>query len=147
MRLCCLREVSSEDTQGSDLNMYFDKSVTHLFSRMISAMKLGQNDYAICSASINDRDINDILMSELMVATPALVMTLGAKATETMLKSSQRLKDIHGRFYESQLKANSGETKPVKIMPIFSPKLLQTAPNMKKTAWDDMQEAMKFLNL
>ncbi len=30
-------------------------------------------------------------------------------------------------------------------MPLFSPKLLHTAPNMKKTAWKDMQTIMELL--
>lgn len=134
------------DEEGlSDLNTYFDLDVSNLFGRMISAMKLGQNDYAISSIALNDTDINDTVFSEIYSLRPSLVMTLGAKATDSFLKRSERLKDIHGKFFDLKLLAKDEKPLDLKLMPLFSPKLLQTAPNMKKTAWSDMQAAMKFL--
>lgn len=135
------KEVGNE---YQDLGLYFDADVSALFSRMIQAMKLDLDHILVSSIAMNETKFLDELLAELFLVRPKLVITLGATATHELLQSKERLKEIHGQFSKVQLK-NENEEYEVTVMPLFSPKLLQTAPNMKKTAWNDMQKAMEFL--
>lgn len=133
--------ISNEDYL--DIPSCFDEAVSHLFSRMIVAMNLKGNEFTISALEVEKTECLDLLKAEIFYFKPDLVITLGAMATNQLLGSSRRLKDIHGTFTGIELVTESGENLPVEVMPLFSPKLLVTAPNMKKTAWKDMQGAME----
>ena len=130
-----------------EFSLYFDKAVSSLFSRMITAMKLTEKDFALTSLQVKSTIQLEQLHSEILYFQPELIITLGALATTEILMSDERLKDIHGQIINVKFQDENKKTFDFPVMPLFSPKLLQTAPNMKKTAWKDMQKAMEFLNL
>ena len=136
--------LSSENSEYADfdLQFYFNQEVSTLFSNMIKAMKLSRNEYYISSLSFNQNDQTEELIKEIYFLEPELIITLGAKATNFILQSNMRLKDCHGQFQNMSI-----EDKNFTAMPLFSPSLLHTAPNMKKLAWTDMQKAMTHLNI
>ena len=117
---------------------FFKSHVAELFQRMVSAMKL--NDTWMLT-EVGDKTIEQ-LAQEVLFYKPTIIMTLGAGPTQFLLGTESRLKNIHGQFFQVEQGEYQG-----KLMPLFSPKLLSTAPNMKKTAWTDMQKVMTELKL
>jgi hypothetical protein len=127
---------------------YFEDEVSHLFYKMIKAMKLTEIDYYISSIQFDGKEDVDLLFDEVQFFKPELIITLGALASHKVLDSKERLKDCHGQISKIQITDQTKTTAlDIAVMPLFSPTLLQTAPNMKKTAWKDMQKAMEYLNL
>jgi uracil-DNA glycosylase family 4 len=138
------------DQSVKQLMTCFDRSTSELFLRMIKAMGLDDNSFLLSAIKFDqlgeEIDYFETLKSEVLFFKPKLIITLGAQATNTVLKLKSRLKDIHGQFYDLKIKSDTSE-ETFEVMPLFSPTLLQTAPNMKKTAWKDMQKAMSKLEL
>ncbi len=128
-----------------DLSLFFKPDVARLFHKMIMAMNLRDDQYAISSVQLNGKSKRAQLVQEIDSLSPQMIMTLGASAASELLNTNERLKDIHGKFYTIEL--NHDSERSIELVPIFSPKLLQTAPNMKKTAWRDMQKVIESLNL
>ena len=128
-----------------DLDYYFEANVSDLFHKMIGAMRLSSAQYYMTSLKNNYAD-ETFLLKELVYMKPQLVITLGAQATNFLLKSNMRLKDCHGKIHSIKIDANQ-ELVNFSVMPLFSPHLLYSAPNMKKLAWKDMQTAMDYLNI
>jgi hypothetical protein len=126
---------------------YFDNDVSNLFYKMIKAMRLTEVDYYISSLQFSDVEDIDLLFNEIQFFKPELIITLGATASNKILNSNERLKDCHGQISKVSISDETKEVLEIAVMPLFSPTLLQTAPNMKKTAWKDMQKAMEYLNL
>jgi uracil-DNA glycosylase family 4 len=140
-----------------------DKSVTitgegrKLLDKMIGAMNLAPSQFAItlsskCS-SRTDQDQKEMflqckqnLLSEIMLLRPKVVVTLGAMATNSLLGKEERLTNIHGKFLDGCIKLDNGNDAWLfKIIPIFHPNYLLINPNMKRTAWIDLQKIMAFL--
>lgn len=159
----------NEGIEDSIFSYYFKSEVAELFSKMTKAMKLKKQSFSISSLKLNivihkttqnnqlktnildNLSENTMLVdtdrfcSEIFHLRPKIIMTLGAQAYQAFIGHEMRLKDVHGQLQDITLQANSGVFS-TKIMPIFSPNLLHTAPNMKKTAWADLQKAMEYLN-
>ena len=144
-----LIEYPNDSSIPATFNQYFEEQVALLFYKMTQAMKLEDTDFSISSLSIKSKQKESRLESEIWHLRPRLIMTLGAQAYQFFNSSNARLKDIHGQIQDVNLmtttESGGREEFKTKLMPIFSPSLLQTAPNMKKTAWLDMQKAMEYL--
>lgn len=138
-----VNEVSAEELQ-TDKEFYtlFEGSTAVMFSKMVKAMNLGKDEFALSAVkTADDTDYFQLLLSEIYELKPSLVVTMGITASESLLQLNKRLKEIHGKFYKAQINDFTTE-----VMPLFSPNLLSSAVNMKKIAWEDMQKAMSFLN-
>ncbi len=131
----------------AELAQFFEFEVSNLFLNMIKAMRLEKNDYYVSSINYSEKENFQNLLAEVYFLKPELIITLGATASHKLLNSKERLKDSHGQISKMAIQMGTEEECSFNIMPLFSPKLLQTAPNMKRTAWKDMQKAMEFLNL
>lgn len=118
--------------------LFFKAHVASLFSRMVGAMQLEDSWFL---TDISDKTV-DKITQEVLFYKPKFIITLGAAPTQFLLDTESRLKNIHGQFFDVQQGDYTGQ-----LMPLFSPKLLSTAPNMKKTAWTDMQKVMEQLKL
>jgi uracil-DNA glycosylase family 4 len=140
-----------EDGNIKTLVSCFNPSVSLLFSRMINAMGIKADEFVLNAVTFqkdgSEVDYFEVLKSEILFYKPELIITLGAQATNKLLKLKSRLKDIHGNFHQLGIKDQFETNHQFEVMPLFSPTLLQTAPNMKKTAWKDMQKAMEKLSL
>jgi uracil-DNA glycosylase family 4 len=73
-----------------------------------------------------------------------IVISLGAMATNVILGRKERLSRIHGQEFQLNLQSSAKETKLV-VFPVFHPDILQINPNMKRSAWLDLQKVMKRL--
>ena len=126
----------SEDTKDSDL-----------LSKMISAMKLPIGSFTRVFLD-SDKDLAlkqwHHSLKKVSEVNNIIVVSLGAMATNLILGRKERLSRIHGQ--EFQLVAQSeGKESQLSIYPVFHPDILQINPNMKRSAWLDLQKVMKKL--
>lgn len=131
------------DSDNTGLALFFNEQVEILFERMVTAMGVTSSEYVIFA--FDDQTDEKIYHSLLAYWNPQIIITLGATATKKILGKEERLKNIHGQIEDISLVSDSKKLS-LKAMPLFSPKLLISAPNMKKIAWEDMQKAMKIIN-
>ncbi|MFL5786168.1 MAG: uracil-DNA glycosylase family protein, partial [Bacteriovoracaceae bacterium] len=109
---------------------------------MILAMKLDPSEVMIYPVEKTDEtDLSGEVVRIALYLNPEVMITLGAKATQKILKSNDRLSLIHGQFFERKVE-NQGV---LQIVPLYHPSILETNVSMKKTTWTDMQKIMKHL--
>ena len=125
---------------------FFEAETATLFRKMVAAMKLDVSEFLISAVGDEHEQDFDFLEEEIAYFTPEVVMTLGATASNKLLGTKQRLSAIHGNFYTKGVKYFDNSSVVLAICPIFHPEFLRINPNMKKTAWEDMQKVMKKLN-
>ncbi|MCT4642809.1 MAG: hypothetical protein N4A33_11000 [Bacteriovoracaceae bacterium] len=133
-------EYNLEGEYESEFDILFNGPTSELFSKMVKAMQLDPSSYML-SAVKSSEDAYQSLIDEINVFKPRLIICLGITPSKSLLKINKRLKEIHGKFLEMNVNSEN-----YKVMPLFSPHLLGSAPNMKKIAWEDMQKAMSFLS-
>ena len=75
---------------------------------------------------------------QIDIIRPRLIVTLGAPATQTLLKTKQSISQMRGRFYKYE--------KNIRIFPTFHPAFLLRNPNKKREAWEDLKVISKFLS-
>jgi hypothetical protein len=137
-------EVSAELKSGfiNELILGFPLKTAELFERMIQAMKLDPAEVIVFPVEGTDEcDYSHNVMEVAAFYRPEVIITLGAKATQKILKSNDRLTLVHGQFFNRSL--NKREN--FQVVPLFHPSIIETNQNMKKTAWADMQKIMKHL--
>lgn len=142
------RSFEVETKEQKELQSFLDPQAAILFEKMIKAMQLDFKDYAVSALKFKSEEDEssylDYLIHEVTLFRPKLIITLGAKATNSLLGTVERLMNIHGQFYHVGFKTDKNEY-ATELMPLFHPELLTVAQEMKKSAWTDMQKAMKFL--
>lgn len=119
----------------------FPLKTTELFSRMLSAMKLIDEEILIYPTMSHEVDISLEVMKVAGFFAPEIIVTLGANATHKILKGQERLALVHGQFFNRRVE-NIGT---FAVVPLFHPSIIENNQNMKKTAWADMQKIMKHL--
>lgn len=134
--------VELKDGFINELIVGFPLKTAELFERMIAAMKLAPSEVIIFPVEGSDEtDFSGDVMSVAAFYRPEVIITLGAKATNKILKSNDRLAQVHGQFFARKI-ADIGT---IQVVPLFHPSIIETNQNMKKTAWADMQKIMKHL--
>ena len=136
-------EVKAELKQGflNELLAGFPLKTAELFERMILAMKLTAEEVFLYPVDWQGQDLAAEVMSIASYLNPEVIITLGAKATQKILKSNDRLSLVHGQFFFRKVSSQQG----YQVVPLFHPSIIETNQNMKKTAWSDMQKIMKHL--
>jgi DNA polymerase len=125
----------------SQLIWCFPLSTAELFRKMILAMKLNAGEFILYPFEYEGDSLKDDIYQISENYHVKIIVTLGAKATKTMLDKSDRLTQIHGEFFN--LKTDNEHH--FDLVPLFHPSIIETNQNMKKTAWVDMQKIMKFM--
>lgn len=124
-----------------------------LLYKMILAMKLKESEFVRLPLGQELLDCSDLstddiltlpsysaLMEQIENLAPAYVVSLGAVSTNILLNSKEKMSAIHGNFFS--LRANNWN---YQMIPIFHPDFLLINPNMKRTAWMDLQKLMQLL--
>lgn len=128
-----------------------------LLGKMIQAMKLDQSEYLrflfddqlekvedLAENLLNPSSASKKLFDFISDNNAQVVVTLGATTTSVLTGKRQKLSNIHGQFFPLSLPSYSFSS-PIQLVPIFHPDYLKINPNMKKTAWIDLQEVMKVI--
>ena len=74
------------------------------------------------------------------------IVPLGAKATNTILGTKERLSKIHGQQVKFKIIGHKTEI-DLSVYPVLHPDFLQINPNMKRSAWIDLQKVMGHLGI
>ena len=135
---------SIESTASSEFLYCFEKDVAELFEKMVKAMKLKPDQFAISAVNLKEvaRELNDLL-EEMHHRAPDFVIPLGAQATQAILGNKERLASVHGKFYPLP----ALKQKATQVVPLFHPNVISTNQNMKKSTWTDMQKIMQAMGL
>ena len=129
----------------------FQNEGDDLLGKMIFAMKLNNSEFYRFKMD-EDLDSVDDLVKNLESPTPAtqkllaiileirprIVVSLGATVTNILLGKREKMSTIHGQFFERKTSGCD-----YALMPIFHPDFLVINPNMKRTAWIDLQKVME----
>lgn len=126
-----------------------------LMLKMIAAMKLGENDFAISllSRCLPKPEAPQVKMQEycrahldreLSYLRPKVVVAMGAQAMLALLGEGIRLAESHGQFFEKKVQSAQSSWKG-QVVPLFHPEYLLINPAMKKAAWTDLQKIMAYL--
>ncbi len=113
----------------SSTGFFKDKS-GELLIKILAAMELTTDSVFICNAD-NPESVN----TKIKTILPKVIITLGEKAGQSLLKIQQPLKKFQGRFHEYY---------GIKVMPTFHPSLLLKKPEFKRQVWEDMQQVMEY---
>jgi hypothetical protein len=137
------KDVEAELRQGfvNELLTGFPLKTAEFFERMINAMKLEGDEVILYPADKEGNDLSAEILSLAAYFKAEVVITLGAKASQTILKTNDRLTLIHGQFFPIKM----SEEFDFQVVPLFHPSIIETNQNMKKTAWIDMQKIMRHL--
>lgn len=121
-----------------------------LLSKMIQAMKLEEGSWSrfFLEKNLEENDLEiqeNSLYLQLLSSEIEIIVSLGAFATNMLMGKRERLSKIHGQLQKLTLEM-SDQHKELSVFPVFHPDLLQINPNMKRSAWIDLQKVMEFLN-
>ncbi len=109
---------------------FFKEKSGKLLIKILAAMKLTTDSVFICNA-----DNQELVNEKIKTISPKVIITLGEKAGQSLLKTQQSLKKFQGRFHEYY---------GIKVMPTFHPSLLIKKPEFKRQVWEDMQQVMEY---
>ncbi len=120
-----------------------------LLSKMIRAMQLGDLEYSRIFLSSETAEaqgewykILELLDGRMQIC----IVPLGAKACNTILGTKERLSKIHGQQFKFKVKGHKTNI-DISVFPVFHPDFLQINPNMKRSAWIDLQKVMSHLGI
>lgn len=122
-----------------------------LLGKMISAMKLTGPEFYRFQMDEELDSVTDLvknlespnlstqkLLDIILEKRPKVVVSLGATVTNILLGKREKLSTIHGQFFEKRVGLCV-----YSLMPLFHPDFLIINPNMKRTAWIDLQKVME----
>ena len=109
---------------------FFKEKSGELLIKILTAMKLTTDSVFICNAD-NPESVN----AKIKTILPKVIITLGEKAGQSLLKVQQPLEKFQGKFHEYY---------GIKVMPTFHPSLLLKKPEFKRQVWEDMQQVMEY---
>lgn len=122
-----------------------DNRAQELLDKMILAMRI-PNAKVTSVLVQSELDQFDELVVGLHESKPRFVVSLGAVATNLLLGRKEKLTRVHGQFFPLKIERN-GITSEFMLMPLFHPDFLLINPNMKRTAWLDLQKIMSELGI
>lgn len=133
-----------EDLQG----LPFVGRAGQLLTKIIEAMGMKRSDVYIanilkCRPPNNRAPLpteilacEDNVRRQIEIIKPAVIVTLGKFASQTLLKTERPISALRGKFQEYE---------GIKVMPTFHPAYLLRNPGEKKLVWSDMQKVLKEL--
>lgn len=134
---------------------FVEGSGDDLLGKMIVAMKLRPGEFNRVPFNEKLEDVNDLaknliepsvetveLLEQIKKFKPNIVVSLGATVTNILLGKREKLSGIHGQFFDKTLSLDN-DSYTYQVMPIFHPDFLVINPNMKRTAWIDLQKVME----
>jgi DNA polymerase len=130
-----------EDAQG----VPFVGRAGQLLTRMISAMGFERDEVYIANVikcrppGNRDPEPDEIatcepfLFDQIAAVQPKVIVALGAFAARTLLRSSDPISRLRGRWFDYR---------GVKLIPTFHPSFLLRSPGNKREAWEDLKKAL-----
>ncbi|MBT3585254.1 MAG: hypothetical protein HN509_10115 [Halobacteriovoraceae bacterium] len=128
-----------------------------IINKMISAMGLsaasaGQGILVRCQASDSEVPSHkscpcfELSLHQILKWKPQFVISMGAISSALLLGKRERISKVHGKFCSRQVTSENGEGHSFQLVPLFHPNYLAINPNMKRSAWNDLQKIMQALS-
>jgi len=116
-----------------------------LLNNMITAMKLSPLEYIRLPFEDKDTESDEFkrVVNVIHFKHPRFVISLGAISTNILLGQKERLSRVHGKIFSRSIEFKDKSQNTILFMPIFHPDYLKINPNMKRSAWIDLQKAME----
>jgi len=113
-----------------------------LLARMIEAIGLKREQVYLtyvgkCRSSENT-GCDQFLFRQINLVQPKVIFAMGDAAAQALLKTSDGIAQIRGKFFDFQ---------GIRVMPTFHPADLLKNPESKRAAWADLQLVAKQLGL
>ena len=140
-------------SDGSGLQAVFGLEEDQMLARMLAAINLPMEEAFItnvikCGVGPDIQPqaehidaCSSYLQRQISAASPEFICTMGMVATRTLLRQSQPLSKLRGRFHS--YKAAEGVEIP--LLPTYHPGYLLQNPEMKNATWQDLQLLQKRL--
>lgn len=134
------------NSEFSGLEKFTDKGLAELFLKMVTdGMKLSSPDYDLTSIFLEDKTSNlNTLISKVLAHKPKMIISLGAKATNSLLETNLRMAELHGKFFDLSFKSEN-EDHVLKLMPILSLDIINISKDKKRIVWEDLKKAIQYL--
>jgi DNA polymerase len=128
-----------------------------LLDKMLAAIGLAREDVYItslvkCYPGKNKAPAPDeittclpFLFRQIEIVCPRVACTMGALASQTLLRSSRSLFQLRGRFANFNDLCSSRLDEKIVLMPSLPPSLLLENTELKKASWHDLQLIRKKL--
>lgn len=116
-----------------------------LLYKMIQAMNLQEGEFSRVFLDPSMPELWPNCLALIWDKIPQVIVSLGAYGTNHLLKKKEKLSKIHGKKHPIEVEYNE-QVKNITVFPLFHPDILTINPNMKRSAWIDLQEIMKFLD-
>lgn len=138
-----------EDENNGDV---FSGAAGQLLSAMLKAMSYQRNDVYItnfvkCKTEENQESSDEqaascepYLLRQINLLKPKLILVFGLAAAQRLLKNKSTMSRLRGQLHYAD-----GINIPILVS--YHPSYLLAAPNEKRKAWEDLQLAMKELDL
>lgn len=132
----------NEDEQG----LPFVGAAGNLLTKIIEAMGFKRDEVYICNVikcrPPENRDpypdeialCENYLIRQLEIIKPICIVALGNHAAKTILRTSQSITQIRGKWHTYH---------GIRLMPTLHPASLLYNPAQKKLVWEDMQKVME----
>ncbi len=120
-----------------------------LLTKIIEAMELTRDEVYIANvikcrppgnrnpSSFEIETCEPFLQKQIELIKPKVICALGAFATQTLLRTNQRISMLRGRFHDYH---------GIKVMPTYHPAYLLRNPHGKRDVWEDMKKVMAELS-
>ena len=117
-----------------------------LLNRIIDAIHLGRPDVYIANVvkcrppgnrlpeAEEVAACTPFLRRQIAAIRPLFICTLGSCAAQTLLKTSEAVSKLRGRFFDYE---------GIRVLPTFHPAYLLRNPEKKREVWEDMKLLMK----
>jgi DNA polymerase len=147
--------LTGEEGVSIPTDRIFGQEEDIMVSRMVTAMKLPPEKAFLTniikcavppSCQPTQENIHtcfSFLLRQIMALAPEIICTMGIIATRALLKNTQPLSQLRGKFYPF---AVSGKTN-IPVIPTYHPTLLSQNPELKRATWEDLQSIAKQLKL
>ena len=112
-----------------------------LIQKMISSLDISPTAWKLWVAPQGDEPLTEAHFSSFLEGlgdkSKVTVLSFGVRVTELMLGKRQRISEVHGQVLRGRSQLS--------VIPFFHPDYLMVNPGMKRTVWNDLQNAKKIL--
>lgn len=138
---------------GENIQAVFGLQEDQMLARMLAAIHLSMEEVFVtnvikCGVGLDIQPqaeyidaCSSFLQRQIAAVAPELICTMGMVATKTLLRLSQPLSRLRGRFY----KYKGVDGMEIPLLPTYHPGYLLQNPEMKNATWQDLQAIQKRL--
>jgi DNA polymerase len=131
----------------------FQGQAGQLLARMLAAINVTRAECYICNVikcipparrifKVEEiEDCRPFLLRQILVVNPRVIITFGALAAQTLLRSKKNISELRGRCYRLHLNGRE-----IAVIPSFNPAYLLRVPEKKREAWEDLKLVRELLH-